>query len=147
MSDEACPLPSDQTSPDTQAIERMLRARRIAVVGLSDEPSRASFRVSQYLQQHGYEIIPVNPNHAEVLGEVCYGALSEVPRPVDVVLVFRRSEYCAQVAEEAIDAAARGLWLQAGIRNERAKQLAAEAQIDFVQDRCMMIEHMHRVRG
>jgi predicted CoA-binding protein len=124
----------------------MLKAKRIAVVGLSDDPMRASYGVADYLRAHGYEIVPVNPNHDEVLGLKCYARLADVPGAIDLVNVFRRPQFCAQVTREAIEVGAKGVWLQSGILNETARELASKAKIDFVQNRCIMVEHMHRER-
>jgi predicted CoA-binding protein len=124
----------------------MLGAKRIAIVGLSDDPGKASFGVGQYLQQHGYEIVPINPNVPQVLGVRALPSLAALDRPPDVTLVFRRSEHCAEVTREAIQAGTKGVWLQSGIRNEQAKDLARQAGIDFVQDRCMMVTHMRQKR-
>ena len=143
--EDACPLPVDVPDDDSAAVRRMLAAKRIAVVGLSDDPSRPSHDVARYLQSVGKEIIPVNPNHAKVMGLKCYASLGAVPGPVDVVDVFRRPEFCAEVVREAIAAGAKGVWLQTGIVSDEAERLAAEAGIDFVQDRCLKVEHMfHR---
>src|SRR5882672_9077260 len=115
---DACPLPTPPPKSETELIGRMLRAKRIAVVGLSDDPSRASHGVAEYLQSRGYEIVPVNPNCSSVLGVRCYASLAEVPQPIDLVDVFRRAEFCAEVVREAIEVGAKGVWLQSGIRNE-----------------------------
>ncbi len=126
------------------AIGRMLAGRRIAVVGLSDDPSRPSYGVSAYMLRAGYTILPVNPNCATALSQQCYPSLGQVAGPIDVVNVFRRPLACAQVVRDAITVGAKGVWLQSGIVNEEARQLAAEAGIDFVQDRCIMVEQMRR---
>ena len=144
MSGEACPMPSRGEGPDAGAIERMLAAGRIAIVGLSDDPYRASHQIATYLLGEGYAIVPVNPTHATVLGMRCYPSLADVPGEIDVVNVFRRSEFCADVTREAIARGAKGVWLQSGIRNDEARRLAAAAGIDFVQDRCIMVEHRMR---
>ena len=120
----------------------MLVAKRVAVVGLSDDPSRASHGVASYLQSAGKEIIPVNPNYDRVLGVKCYPSLEEVPGRIDVVDVFRRPEFCADVVRSAVAVGAKGVWLQSGIVSEEARRIAAEAGIDFVQDRCMKVDHM-----
>ena len=125
------------------AIQRMLNARRIAVVGLSDDPSRPSYGVARYLQSVGKEIIPVNPRYDQVLGTTCYAALEDIPDKIDLVNVFRRPGYCAEVVRSAVALKAGGVWLQSGITNEEARNVAESAGIDFVQDRCIMIEHMH----
>ena len=124
----------------------MLKVKRIAVVGLSDDPMRASFGVADYMRSHGYEIVPVNPNHDEVFGLKCYARLADVPGAIDLVNVFRRPEFCADVTREAIEVGAKGVWLQSGIQSEEARRLAAAGKIDFVQNRCIMVEHMHRGR-
>ena len=145
MSDpEQCPLPLRTPGAESAAVDRMLKARRIVIVGMSDDPSRPSHGIGGYLASHGYEVIPVNPNHDQVLGWKCYARLSDVPGDIDLVNVFRRPQFCAEVTREAIEKGAKGVWLQAGIRNEDARQLAERAGIDFVQDRCIMVEHMSR---
>ena len=144
MSEESCPLPLRTPGAESSAVDRMLNARRIVIVGMSDDPSRPSHGIGGYLAANGYEIIPVNPSHDEVLGQKCYARLSDVPGEIDLVNVFRRPQFCADVTREAIEAGAKGVWLQAGIRNEKARKLAEEAGVDFVQDRCIMVEHMAR---
>ncbi len=146
--DEACPLPLNRQSGggdargEADAVRRMIDAKRIAVVGLSDDPSRASYGVAAYLRSVGKEIIPVNPNYQTVMGLKCYPSLEAVPGPIDVVDVFRRPEHCADVVRQAVAAGAKGVWLQSGIVSEEAERIAAEAGIDFVQDRCMKVDHM-----
>lgn len=115
-------------------------ARRIAVVGLSDEPHRASFGVASYLLRHGYEIIPVNPTIDEVLGLGAYPSLADVPGDIDLVDVFRRREYLADVAQQAAAAGARGLWLQLGLSSPEARAIAEGAHMDFVEDACLKVE-------
>ena len=141
---EQCPLPLRTPGAESAVVDRMLKAKRIVVVGMSDDPSRPSHGIGGYLAAHRYEVIPVNPNHDEVLGQKCYARLSDVPGGIDLVNVFRRPQFCAEVTREAIEAGAKGVWLQAGIRNEEARKLAEEAGVDFVQDRCIMVEHMAR---
>ena len=146
MSAESCPLPSRSPGTEASVVDRMLKAKRIAVVGMSDDPEKPSHGIGGYLVAHGYEVIPVNPKNEQVLGLKCYPRLADVPGQIDLVNVFRRPEFCDDVTRQAIKVGARGVWLQAGIRNEEARQLAAEAGIDFVQDRCIMVEHMARRR-
>ncbi|MBC8109328.1 MAG: CoA-binding protein [Anaerolineae bacterium] len=124
-------------------MQRMLRGQRIAVVGLSDNPSRAAHRIAQFLRSDGREVIPVNPNFDEVMGVRCYPTVASIPETVDVVDVFRRSEFCADVVRDAIDAKASGVWLQSGIINTEARHLAEEAGLGYVEDRCLMVEIMH----
>ena len=141
---ESCPLPLRTPGAESTAIDRMLRAKRIAIIGMSDDPDRPSHGIGGYLLSHGYDVIPVNPNHKEVLHRKCYAKLADVPGPIDLVNVFRRPLACADVTRDAIAAGAKGIWLQAGIRNEEARKLAEDAKIDFVQDRCIMVEHLAR---
>lgn len=142
MPEDACPLPTRPSDDEDSVIRRMLKGKRVAVVGLSDDPNRPSHDVARYLQSAGKEIIPVNPNHSRVLGLKCYASLEDVPGTIDVVDVFRRPEFCADVVRSAVAAGAKGVWLQTGIVSAEAEQVAAEAGIDFVQDRCLKVEHM-----
>ncbi len=125
------------------SIEREILARfsTIVVVGLSADPTRPSYRVSAYMQRQGYRIIPVNPSEREVLGERCYPNLAAVPEPVEFVNVFRRAEFCPQVAREAVAAGSRVLWLQLGIVSPEARHIAEAAGLLYVEDRCVMVEH------
>lgn len=125
-----------------KAIEQMLReAHTIAVVGLSGRRFRPSYGVSEYMQSAGYRIIPVNPNEREVLGEHAYSSLDDVPEDVDIVDIFRRSEFVPEVVEAAIRKGARAIWMQEGVINEAAAQRAREAGLDVVMDRCILKEH------
>ena len=117
------------------------QCRTIAIVGLSDKPHRDSFKVAQYLQEQGYRIIPVHPRIKEVLGERVYPTLAEIPEPVDMVNVFRKSEDTPEVVRQALPLKPKAIWLQLGIANEEAGRLAAEAGIPYVQDRCIKVDH------
>jgi predicted CoA-binding protein len=129
-------------APAIDTAEKILRAARtIAVVGLSANPRRPSHGVARYLQRAGYRIIPVNPNIGEALGERAYPTLSELPEPVDVVDVFRRSEFAGAIVDEAIAIRARAVWLQDGVIDEAAAQRARAAGLDVVMDDCMMRRH------
>jgi uncharacterized protein len=128
-------------------VERMLNARRVAVVGISHKPWRASYRIAQYLIDAGYEVIPVNPRYDEVFGLRCYPSVQAAPGPVDVVNVFRRAEFCGDVVRDAIAAGAKGVWVQSGIASEEAARLAADAGLDYVEDHCIMVEHASRRGG
>jgi predicted CoA-binding protein len=143
MSGEACPLPTDSERNQQSIIANLLKARRIAIVGLSDDPGRPSYEIASYLILHGKEVVPVNPNHENVLGHKCYASLKEIPGAIDLVNVFRRSEFCADVVRDAIAIGAGGVWLQAGIISSEAARLAREAKMPFVQNRCIMVDHMH----
>jgi len=116
-------------------------ARTIAVVGLSANPRRPSHGVARYLQRAGYRIIPVNPNVSEVLGERAYATLAELPGPVDVVEVFRRSEFAGAIVDEAIAMGAGAVWLQDGVVDDAAAERARVAGLDVVMDDCMMRRH------
>ncbi|SFS60909.1 CoA-binding protein [Paenibacillus sp. 453mf] len=128
-------------NPSREEIKEILAsAGNIAVVGLSDKPDRTSYMVSQAMQSRGYRIIPVNPGAETILGEKCYPDLKSVPEPVDIVNVFRRSEYCADVAREAAEIGAKVLWLQLGIVNEEAGQIGEEHGMKVIMDRCIKVE-------
>ena len=117
-------------------IEEMLKgSKTIAVVGLSPNPERDSYRVAKYLQEQGYRIIPVNPGVEEVLGEKCYPSLTAIPERVDMVDVFRRTEFVPLLVEEAIQIGAKVVWMQDDIVHEEAAQKAREAGLDVVMDR------------
>src|SRR5919201_1003633 len=121
-------------------------ARTIAVVGASPRPNRPSHDVMRYLLQHGYRVIPVRPRDCdEVLGVPCVASLAEIGEPVDLVDVFRRPEFCADVAREAVAAGAGALWLQRGVLSPEARQIATEAGLDYVEDLCTAIVHRHEV--
>lgn len=123
--------------------ELLERSRTIAVVGVSAKPERDSHRVAAYLQQAGYRVIPVNPALEEVLGEVCYPDLGSIPDDieVDIVDVFRRSEFVPDIVEDAIERGARAVWLQLGISHPDAERRASEAGLEAVSNRCMKVEH------
>lgn len=125
--------------------ELLAKAKTIAVIGLSSDPMRPSFGVSQYMQRKGYRIIPVNPNETAVLGEKAYRRLSEVPEKIDVVDVFRRPEFVPEIVDEAIRLKVPFLWLQEGVVHPSAANKAREAGITVVMDRCILKEH--RARG
>ena len=127
-------------NPDPETIVK--EARTIAVVGLSSNPEKASNEVGAYLKEQGYRIIPVNPNETEVLGEKAYPSLQDVPEPVEFVDVFRRSEFTPAVVEDAIAVGAKVVWLQSGIISAEAEAKAKAAGLTFVQDRCVLQEHM-----
>ncbi len=130
------------TVTETERIGELLKAAKtIAVVGLSDSPFRTSHGVSEYMQAQGYRIIPVNPTIRESLGEKAYASLSEVPAKIDIVNVFRRSEFVPEVVEEAIRLGVPAIWMQEGVVHEAAAEKARQAGIFVVMDRCILKEH------
>lgn len=133
------------TTPDRVAA--VLRdARRIAVLGIKTEAQggQPAYYVPQYLQRAGYEVVPVPvyyPDATEILGEKVYRSVSEIPGPVDVVIIFRRPRDVPAHVDDLIEAAPDAVWMQSGIRNDEAAEQLARAGITVVQDRCAMIEH------
>ncbi|MEM2963104.1 MAG: CoA-binding protein [Candidatus Anstonellales archaeon] len=116
-------------------------SKTIAVVGCSSNPQKEAHRIPKYLQDNGYRIIPINPNQKEILGETAYPSLSALSFSPDIVNVFRPSQECPQIAREALKLTPRLLWLQLGIKNAEAEEIAKDAGIPFIQDRCIMLEH------
>ena len=116
-------------------------ARTIAVVGLSGKRFRPSFGVTEYMQRHGYRIIPVNPHESEILGEHCYPDLDSVPGPVDIVDIFRRSEFVPEIVEAAIRKGARAIWMQEGVIHEAAAKRATDAGLVVIMDHCILKDH------
>jgi len=122
--------------------EILERYKTIAVVGLSSHSWRASYSVSQYMQNAGYRIIPVNPLETEVLGERAYASLDDVPEPFEIVDIFRRPQYVPDLVEAAIRRNARVVWMQLGVVNEAAAARARGAGLEVVMDRCILQDHM-----
>jgi predicted CoA-binding protein len=123
-------------------IEKLLRdSRTIAVVGLSGKPWRTSHAVTRYIQSKGYRIIPVNPYESEVLKERAYPSLEAIPEPIDIVNVFRRSEFVSDVVDSAIRVGAKAIWTQLGVVDEVAADRARKAGLEVVMDRCILVEH------
>ncbi|MHB8303687.1 MAG: CoA-binding protein [Acidobacteriaceae bacterium] len=128
---------------EPELIDEILEnVKTIAIVGISNKPDRASYGVSAQMQRRGYKIVPVNPVLKEVLGEACYPSLREIPFPVDVVDVFRASEFVPGVVADAIAIGAKYLWLQEGITHPEAIAHAEANGIKVVADRCMFKEHL-----
>ncbi|CAN5213022.1 MAG: CoA-binding protein [Pyrinomonadaceae bacterium] len=126
-----------------ETIKRILdECRTVAVVGLSSDPMRPSNSVSAYIKRQGYRVIPVNPNETEVLGEQAYPSLSDVPEPIDLVDIFRRSSEAGAAVDEAIRVGAKAVWLQEGVIDRAAAQRAADAGLLVVMDRCWLKEHL-----
>lgn len=125
-------------------IEEILKsAKTIAVVGLSSNKFRPSYGVSQYMQEQGYRIIPVNPAETEVLGEKCYATLADVQEPVDIVDIFRRSEFVPAIVDEAIQIGAKCIWMQEDVVHEEAAAKARAAGLAVIMDRCILKDHRH----
>jgi len=132
--------------PSASASERLRilnENKTIAMVGLSSDPMRPSHFAAIYMQSEGYKIVPINPRYAgqKILGETVYASLSDIPFAVDIVDVFRKPEECPGLAEEAIKIGARVFWIQLGIESDEAGRIAREGGLDFVQNRCVKIEH------
>ena len=125
------------TDPETIVKE----AKTVAVVGASNDPEKYSNEVATYLKEQGYHVIPVNPTEEEVLGERAYDTVDEVPEKVDVVDVFLPPEKTPEIAEDAVRAGAKVLWLQEGIKNSEARRIAEEGGLTYVEDRCMLKTH------
>ena len=128
----------------TTVRQSLADCKTIAVVGLSPKPHRDSFRVAQYMQDHGFRIVPINPNAHEVLGEKAYASLTEAAQHahIDMVNCFRNSEDIPPIAAEAIAIGATSLWLQIGVVNDDAAKLATDAGLVVVQNLCLMVEHL-----
>ena len=127
------------------AIREILeQGKTLAVVGLSSKAMRPSHGVAEYMQRHGYRIIPVNPHEESVLGEKGYASLDAVPEAFDVVVIFRRSEFVPEVVEAAIRKGAKVVWMQEGVVHEKAAERARAAGLKVVMDRCILKEHAKR---
>ncbi|MCI3921490.1 CoA-binding protein [Paenibacillus sp. TRM 82003] len=128
-------------NPSREQIKTLLEeAGAIAVVGLTNNPARPAYEVSEAMMHRGYRIIPVNPAGEEVLGQAGYKSLADIPEPIDIVNVFRRPEHTPPIAEEAVKAGAKTLWLQLGIASEEAAQIAYEGGLTVIMDRCIKVE-------
>jgi hypothetical protein len=131
---------------DPSAIQRVLHtAKTVAIVGLSNNPLRASYFVGYYLRRHGYRVIPVNPREREILGETSHPSLLDVPVPVDVVNVFRAPDALPGIARDAVTIEAGTLWCQFGVINPEGQRIAHDAGLTVVVDRCLKIEHARYV--
>jgi len=136
------------TVDDIVGLRRILAdSRVIAVVGLSASWHRPSYFAAKYMQEHGYRVIPVNPNYESILGETCYPTLAAVPERVDIVDCFRKPAEMPALAREAVAKGAKVLWMQLGIRNDEAAKIADDAGLAVVADRCVKIEHARIMGG
>jgi len=132
---------------DERIITLLKAARTIAVVGLSPKPARPSNMVAAYLIGQGFEVIPVNPGHDEILGRTCYPDLASIPRKIDIVDIFRRSEDVGPIVEQAVAAGADAVWMQQGVVNEEAAEVAERGGLQVVMDRCIKIDHAQFING
>lgn len=133
------------TPPSADPIFDILtKYKRIAVVGLSSNPARPSYGVTEYMQSAGYQIVPVNPNETDVLGEPSYARLEDIPQKIEIVDIFRRVEEVAPAVDAAIQVGAKVVWMQLGIANQAAAEKARAAGLTVVMDACLLIEHKKR---
>jgi predicted CoA-binding protein len=132
-------------NPDPETIVK--EAETVAVVGLSNDPEKYSHEVGSYLKEQGYRIIPVNPTEDEVIGERAYETVDQIPERIDVVDVFLPPEKTSEIAEDAVRAGAKALWLQEGIENAEARRIAEEGGLAYVEDRCMRKTHESLWKG
>src|SRR5260370_39153834 len=132
------------TAEDGTITELLATAKTIAVVGLSAKPFRASFGVTETLQSSGYRIFPVNPNEAEMLGEKCYARLEDIPEKIDIVDIFRRSEFVPEIVDAAIRIGARAIWMQEGVEDEPSAERARSAGLFVIMNNCIAKEIFKR---
>ncbi|MEB3210598.1 MAG: CoA-binding protein [Leptolyngbyaceae bacterium] len=133
---------ADELKTDERMRHILQNSRAIAVVGHSDRPNRASYQVAHFLRTVGYTVIPVNPLLSTIDGVPCYGSLRDIPTPIDIVNVFRRSEHLAEIVDEAIALHIPTVWAQLGVSDAQAQQAAQEAGLNVIMDRCIKIEHI-----
>lgn len=131
----------EQDPSSDKQIREILSLKNIAVVGMSKNSSKAAHYVPRYLSENGYDVTPVNPNADEILGKKCYNSVSEIDGPIDVIDVFRPSDQVLPVIQEAIKKKPKVIWLQEGIHNSEAEELAKKSGIKIVFNRCMLAEH------
>jgi len=139
-------LPDGMTLTVDPILEILKNYKTIAVVGLSSNPARPSYGVTEYMQSAGYRIIPVNPNETEVLGEKSYARLEDMQEKIEIVNVFRRAKDVPPVVDSAIRVGAKVVWMQLGIENAEAAERARAAGLVVVEDACILVEHRRRLR-
>ena len=140
-------MPNDAPPSGDPVLEILKTSKTIAVVGLSSRRMRPSYGVAEYMQSAGYKIIPVNPNESEVLGEKSYARVEEVAEHIDIVDIFRRSQYVPDIVESSIRIGARAIWMQEGVFHSAAAARAREAGLFVIEDSCILKEHMSRRRA
>ena len=126
---------------EQEIVDILKESKTIAVVGMSKNPEKTAHRIPKYLKEVGYRVIPVNPTAEEILGEKSYKSLEEIPEQVDVVDVFRPSEFTPEVVKSAVKLNPKLIWLQLGISNEQSKTIAKDSSIPYVENKCLMVEH------
>ena len=139
-------VPDGEAGGADPILDLLKKYKTIAVVGLSSNPMRPSYGVTEYMQGEGYRVIPVNPNEREVLGEKSYAWLEEVQEKIEIVNIFRRAEEVAPVVDSAIRIGAKVVWMQQGIEHEVAAEKARAAGLTVVEDSCILVEHRKRLR-
>ena len=137
---------SVSATPDDPVTRILKTSRTIAVIGLSNRKFRPSYGVADYLKSVGYRIIPVNPLEKEVLGEKCYARLEDIPEKVDIVDIFRRSEFVPDIVDSAIRINARAIWMQEGVLHHEAAERARRAGLFVQMNSCILKEHVRRLR-
>lgn len=142
--DTSCEIP--ESNPKSGEIKKILTSSRtIAIVGLSDNPDRDSYKVALYLKEHGFKIIPVNPSEDKILGEKSYPDLKSIPEKIDIVDIFRKIDFIPDIIDGAISIGAKTVWMQLGLAHNESAEKARNAGINVVQSKCLKIEHMRLV--
>ena len=131
----------DRDSHTDNEIRKIYSLKNIAVVGMSKNPDKAAHYVPKYLHQNGYNVIPVNPSATEILGKTCYSSLLDIPSTIDIVDVFRPSDQVMSIVADSIKIKPKVIWLQEGIHNQEAEEIAKKSGIDVIFNRCMLAEH------
>lgn len=134
------------TDNDAAVHDLLKSAKVIAVVGHSDKPHRTSYQIAQFLRGVGYKVYPVNPEVSQIDGQPCYASLADIPEPIDIVDVFRRSEFLPGVVDDAIAAGAKSVWGQLGVEHSKAIAKAEAANIPLVMDACIKVEYLRLLR-
>jgi len=144
--DMVCDMVLTQAT-DEEIVNILTGYKKVAIVGLSPNNERASFRVAKYLMGNGYDIHPVNPMHEKILGKTSYASLLDIPDDVEIVDIFRKASAVMEIVEQAIEKGAKVIWMQEGIVNNAAANKAREAGLKVVMDKCMLKEHTAMVRS
>ena len=126
---------------NSRVLSKIFDMKNIAVVGMSPKPERPSYYVSVYMSQNGYNIIPVNPGHNSIMGKTSYSSLLDIKENVDIVNVFRRSEYVLPIINDAVSIKAKAVWLQDGIISEEGEKIAKENEMLFIMNDCLLRRH------